>query len=214
MELENHTVLSSSPCWGTSKLCDKSYHLSESQFCHLQSGNQERAFPVGPWGEQCPAQDESVNIGYRHGYRRMPVAALCAGTRASGFLSPHSSAPSWTWCWALSTTSWVSWTVSSSCFVLFSQPLLVPSRSRPGDSDAWEKDPGWWGCQTSLQTHRGLSDCRLEGESAWTFFLSPNTLPPSPRGRRPHPGPGGCGSGLGVGSLGWSPGPALAGVRT
>lgn len=35
VELENHTVLSLSPSWGTSKLCDKSCHLSESQFPHL-----------------------------------------------------------------------------------------------------------------------------------------------------------------------------------
>lgn len=34
-ELENHTVLSLSPSSSTSKLCDKSYHLSESQFSHL-----------------------------------------------------------------------------------------------------------------------------------------------------------------------------------
>lgn len=57
---------------------------------------------------------------------------------------PCSSAPSWMWCWALSMTSWVSWTVSPSFFASFSQNLLAPDlgpalgRGR-GHSNVWRR---------------------------------------------------------------------------
>ena len=94
---------------------------------------------------------------------------------------PCSSAPSWTWCWALSTTSWVSWTVSPSFVASFNQHLLAPDldpalgRDR-GHSNVWEEGPVW--CTLCC-----ASDARGEGRPGpsscpWT----PHPPPQAPEG--------------------------------
>ena len=114
-----------------------------------------------------------------------------------------SSAPSWTWCWALSTTNWVSWTVSSSFVASFNQHLLAPDLGPAlgrdwGHSNVWEEGPVW--CMLCC-----ASDARgegLPGPSSCPWIPHP---PASPRGRSFLLGPPGAAALDGVGTLGFQP---------
>lgn len=123
---------------------------------------------------------------------------------------PYSSAPLWTWCWVLSMTSWVSWTVSPSCFASFGQHPPAPNGGpacRPGTLQCLGGGPKVV-VQGRGPTLRPLECCVTDALRESLSGHSPCPQTPFPR-HAPPPSPGVYSSGLRVKRLSLSPGSTL-----